>query len=134
MIYDILFIFFFQAEDGIRDLTVTGVQTCALPIFKVAEHAYYPFGAEINLTPHENPEEAMKFTGHERDIVAGDGHTLDYMHARYYNGALGRFLSVDPSLDLKKTLPNLQMWNRYAYVVNNSLRYTDPDGREHVNE
>src|SRR3989475_1670542 len=29
-------IFFFQAEDGIRDLTVTGVQTCALPIFRRA--------------------------------------------------------------------------------------------------
>src|SRR5688572_13203564 len=29
----LLFVFFFQAEDGIRDLTVTGVQTCALPIF-----------------------------------------------------------------------------------------------------
>src|SRR5256886_9068101 len=28
-----MFSFFFQAEDGIRDLTVTGVQTCALPIF-----------------------------------------------------------------------------------------------------
>src|SRR2546430_5397021 len=28
------FFFFFQAEDGIRDLTVTGVQTCALPIFQ----------------------------------------------------------------------------------------------------
>src|SRR2546430_10157063 len=28
--------FFFQAEDGIRDLTVTGVQTCALPIFDCA--------------------------------------------------------------------------------------------------
>src|SRR2546430_10242089 len=28
----ITFLFFFQAEDGIRDLTVTGVQTCALPI------------------------------------------------------------------------------------------------------
>src|SRR2546430_9654601 len=27
-----IFFFFFQAEDGIRDLTVTGVQTCALPI------------------------------------------------------------------------------------------------------
>src|SRR5688572_22897660 len=27
-----MFFFFFQAEDGIRDLTVTGVQTCALPI------------------------------------------------------------------------------------------------------
>src|SRR2546430_3906472 len=28
-----LCVFFFQAEDGIRDLTVTGVQTCALPIY-----------------------------------------------------------------------------------------------------
>src|SRR5437868_15500895 len=28
--------FFFQAEDGIRDRNVTGVQTCALPIFRVA--------------------------------------------------------------------------------------------------
>src|SRR2546426_3577629 len=28
----ILFFFFFQAEDGIRDYKVTGVQTCALPI------------------------------------------------------------------------------------------------------
>src|SRR5256886_5732652 len=30
----LLVFFFFQAEDGIRDLTVTGVQTCALPIFR----------------------------------------------------------------------------------------------------
>ena len=30
------FTFFFQAEDGIRDHCVTGVQTCALPICKVA--------------------------------------------------------------------------------------------------
>src|SRR5688500_19150553 len=29
------FLFFFQAEDGIRDYKVTGVQTCALPIFAV---------------------------------------------------------------------------------------------------
>src|SRR5262249_59122384 len=28
-----VFVFFFQAEDGIRDWSVTGVQTCALPIF-----------------------------------------------------------------------------------------------------
>src|SRR2546430_6124240 len=32
----IAFFFFFQAEDGIRDLTVTGVQTCALPISRPA--------------------------------------------------------------------------------------------------
>src|SRR5688572_33189159 len=30
----VFFFFFFQAEDGIRDLTVTGVQTCALPIYR----------------------------------------------------------------------------------------------------
>src|SRR5256885_11077949 len=37
----IIVIFFFQAEDGIRDYKVTGVQTCALPIFgrRVAGHA-----------------------------------------------------------------------------------------------
>jgi len=98
---------------------------------KVSEHAYYPFGAEINLTPHESPEEAMKFTGHERDIVAGDGHTLDYMHARYDNASWGRFLSADPVFG-KPYEP--QSWNRYAYVLNNPIRYTDPDGREHVRE
>src|SRR6266567_6314748 len=38
MIYNIFF-FFFQAEDGIRDLTVTGVQTCALPISVASESA-----------------------------------------------------------------------------------------------
>src|SRR3989449_4945586 len=31
-----LFFFFFQAEDGIRDVAVTGVQTCALPILYAA--------------------------------------------------------------------------------------------------
>src|SRR2546430_9049988 len=38
----VLLFFFFQAEDGIRDLTVTGVQTCALPI--------YIYNAEQQLT------------------------------------------------------------------------------------
>src|SRR5256885_12337146 len=31
---DLVICFFFQAEDGIRDYKVTGVQTCALPIFR----------------------------------------------------------------------------------------------------
>src|SRR5206468_7504396 len=33
LLFFFFFFFFFQAEDGIRDLIVTGVQTCALPIF-----------------------------------------------------------------------------------------------------
>src|SRR2546430_10307058 len=36
---------FFQAEDGIRDLTVTGVQTCALPIYFPLWHAPLVFAA-----------------------------------------------------------------------------------------
>src|SRR5437764_10200203 len=35
----IVFFFFFQAEDGIRDTSVTGVQTCALPISQRVERA-----------------------------------------------------------------------------------------------
>src|SRR5205807_2998406 len=38
----VLCFFFFQAEDGIRDYKVTGVQTCALPIFEL--HAVGPNG------------------------------------------------------------------------------------------
>src|SRR5260221_11134961 len=34
-----VFFFFFQAEDGIRDHCVTGVQTCALPIFRLLSQA-----------------------------------------------------------------------------------------------
>src|SRR3712207_7115731 len=48
---------FFQAEDGIRDIGVTGVQTCALPIFEstvvlaprlrgTGQQALWPFGAQ----------------------------------------------------------------------------------------
>src|SRR2546421_4391476 len=38
LIFTVLFFFFFQAEDGIRDLIVTGVQTCALPISSRRRH------------------------------------------------------------------------------------------------
>src|SRR6266540_6319746 len=44
-----LFFFFFQAEDGIRDRDVTGVQTCALPIWvaaRVAAGPMWPMQAE----------------------------------------------------------------------------------------
>jgi RHS repeat-associated protein len=80
---------------------------------------------------------ALQFTGHERDaelLSDTTGSMPDYFHARNYDVARGRFLSVDPAMDLKKTIRNPQMWNRYSYVLNNPMRYTDPDGREHVQE
>src|SRR3989441_11577095 len=42
-----VFFFFFQAEDGIRDKLVTGVQTCALPIYLQAEHREAPEDEEV---------------------------------------------------------------------------------------
>jgi len=91
---------------------------------KIGYHAYYPFGEELLLLPREAPEERLKFTGHERDAVGSGG--LDYMHARFFAGVSGRFLSVDPVLG-KPELP--QTWNRYAYVRNNPLNFSDPTGR-----
>src|SRR5699024_12128190 len=48
------FICFFQAEDGIRDRNVTGVQTCALPIFSAHLQAYiqhlFNFAVEVGGT------------------------------------------------------------------------------------
>src|ERR1017187_6933931 len=43
--------FFFQAEDGIRDTSVTGVQTCALPICEVVS----PYGSGFTRVPSKSP-------------------------------------------------------------------------------
>src|SRR6266705_760128 len=48
----ICYFFFFQAEDGIRDRTVTGVQTCALPICSLSRSRpkrAAPGGADVRL-------------------------------------------------------------------------------------
>jgi RHS repeat-associated protein len=46
---------------------------------------------------------------------------------RYYDPAIGRFLSVDPVTAYEKPLTN---FNRYAYGFNNPYKFTDPDGRD----
>src|SRR2546421_8178044 len=53
----LLFFFFFQAEDGIRDLIVTGVQTCALPISVVAGVDVVAVGKERERVPVEVDDE-----------------------------------------------------------------------------
>src|SRR5690349_24155556 len=46
-----VFFFFFQAEDGIRDLYVTGVQTCALPIYSGGLERHYAPRTPSRLVP-----------------------------------------------------------------------------------
>jgi RHS repeat-associated protein len=92
---------------------------------QVALHTYYPFGQEATSTGQDN--ERMKFTGHERDLrdtsVTTDD--LDYMHARYYNPNLGRFLSTDL---LRGDPHQPQSFHLFAYVQNNPITYVDPFG------
>src|SRR6266436_8284251 len=49
------FFFFFQAEDGIRDVAVTGVQTCALPIWPLtcSSSKSWIFSGNCSRTPRE---------------------------------------------------------------------------------
>src|SRR5215217_7237953 len=49
------FFFFFQAEDGIRDIGVTGVQTCALPICQVPSGWTGPSHLLIKGPPYRQP-------------------------------------------------------------------------------
>lgn len=95
----------------------------------VGLHAYYAFGAELDLTPKESTTELMKFTGHERDSLPGGPLTLDAMHARYMMSTLGRFLSIDPVLNIKGALLDPQGWNRYAYVRDNPMTWVDITGK-----
>ena len=48
-----------------------------------------------------------------------------HMGGRIYDPVLGRFLQADPFIQAPK---NSQSYNRYAYVLNNPLSYTDPSG------
>src|SRR2546430_13433681 len=88
-----VFFFFFQAEDGIRDLTVTGVQTCALPIFVAAVNP----GSRLALysRPNGNPVGVLS----SRTVYGGPlklpvgrtrGDWLGGPPAAMPNGGLGR--------------------------------------------
>src|SRR5256885_14060981 len=48
-LYISFFFFFFQAEDGIRDYKVTGVQTCALPIFRIGLFNFIRRSPEVSV-------------------------------------------------------------------------------------
>ncbi len=64
---------------------------------------------------------ARGFTGHESIETAG----IIHMNGRIYDAVLQRFLSPDP---LVQSPTQTQSHNRYAYVMNNPLKYVDPTG------
>ncbi len=61
------------------------------------------------------------FTGQEKDLETN----LNYYNARYYDSHIRRFTQPD---DIIQNVYDPQSLNRYSYVRNNPLRYTDPSG------
>src|SRR2546430_10696127 len=83
---DFVFFFFFQAEDGIRDLTVTGVQTCALPIyylgFKVNSGEYKVMG----LAPYGEPKYAALIRDNLLELKPDGSFRLNLAYFDYCTG------------------------------------------------
>ena len=61
------------------------------------------------------------YTGHEEITEVG----LVHMNGRVYDQVLGRFISPDPIIQAPYVTNS---FNRYSYVMNNPLKYTDPTG------
>jgi len=86
------------------------------------EYDYDTFGTRTNVkTANTGSNQHFGYTGEMQDPESG----LLYLRARYYDPAIGRFISADPYLG-RMAEPVTQ--NRYIYVHNNPLLYSDPSG------
>jgi len=86
---------------------------------------YYPYGG--NRGSALSTLTTKRFTGqyHESGLPGGEG--LSYYNARWYDAQLGRFVSADTVVP---DPGNPQALNRLAYVFNNPLNFSDPDGHD----
>jgi len=92
------------------------------------EQAFDPWGRRrnpvtwVNSETNDLPEWLYRgYTGHEML----DDYGLIHMNGRLYDPLIGRMLSVDNHVQNPADLRN---YNRYAYVLNNPLKYRDPTG------
>jgi len=85
----------------------------------VSELRYHPWGG-TRYTAGTTPT-TRRFTGQIEDAAIG----LYFYNARYYDPSLSRFISPD---SIVPSPQNPQSLNRYSYVLNSPLRYTDPSG------
>src|SRR2546430_2310796 len=128
--------FFFQAEDGIRDLTVTGVQTCALPIFG---HLRMDYGYEViafngssrvhggeETERYENQRAfgywAIKLAAQDRRLaICGDAELEEELLAITYSFTKSDGVLITPKKEIMKTLkrstdkadPLMMAWSQY---------------------
>src|SRR2546430_16816131 len=83
--------FFFQAEDGIRDLTVTGVQTCALPICVplVSATGSVAMGLNVAKTVHGRLGRSIMELGGNNALIVAPSADVDLATQSIFFGAVG---------------------------------------------
>ncbi len=86
-------------------------------IFSSTKLTYDPWGKVLG----GGTQSKFLYTGQEKDTETN----LNYYNARYYSADTRRFTQPD---DIIQDIYNPQTLNRYSYVSNNPLRYTDPTG------
>ena len=109
-------VYYFNITDHLGNVRVVANSSGTL----VQSNHYYPFGMAFaeGVTTSNQP---YKYNGKELDKENGIN-WYDY-DARHMDPALGRFTTMDPLAEKHYNV------SPYAYVLNNPLRYIDPDGR-----
>jgi RHS repeat-associated protein len=87
------------------------------------EQAYAPWGERQPVAGVPQAPAGVGYTGHVYDEQVG----LIYAGARWYDPAMGRFISPDA---VRFGAVNIHLFNRYAYANHNPYLFVDPDGNE----
>jgi RHS repeat-associated protein len=95
-------------------------------------------GAVISETKYKSWGETRYSSGTEQTKYTYTGQYsyvsefgLHFYNARWYDSSLGRFAQADTIVPLQQ---GVQAWDRYAYVNNSPVRYTDPSGHRNCEE
>jgi RHS repeat-associated protein len=104
----------------VGEITLAGTPVSpSVNIATLVIHGFGPWGNARGASPFAEGQRG--FTGHEHLAELG----IIHMNGRLYDATLGRFLQADPIIQAPH---NAQSHNRYAYVLNNPLSFTDPSG------
>jgi RHS repeat-associated protein len=94
----------------------------------ISQQRYLPFG-EVRTDLGLISQTDFGYTA-QRKLDEGMGSIMDYK-ARMYSPYINRFLQPDTIIP---DLSNPQSWNRYGYVTNNPVRYSDPTGHVRIQD
>lgn len=96
----------------------------------VSRHDYLAYGIEIpaGINGRSSTWGAADYLSAKYTSAEHDSETvLDYMNARHFSGAQGRFMQADPA-NAGADLTNPQSFNMYGYALNNPMAFADPSG------